>query len=182
MVRPEPRSISASTCHRQEPNAHGRILESAITDTRKLHDHQSDLSNPNSPSATVVVLRLNANMVESLVLADSTLVVALSSGEVTAICDDRLQRLKARLSAEGNPPPSGAAMTEYRNRRKGFWVAGARPEVAHQALEDAWYTDSTASAALLTDSAVRPDMSTCIEPLHGPPRSAYVQTTSRLQS
>lgn len=130
-------------------------LELGITDTRRLHDHQCDLSNPNSPSATVVLLRINADLVETLVLADSTLVLAFTSGEVKAICDDRLQRLKSRLTAQGQPPLSGAAMSEYRNQPDGFWVAGARPEAAAHALSESWPSSMVAAAGLFTDGAAR---------------------------
>jgi hypothetical protein len=130
-------------------------LELAIIEVRELHDHQCDLSNPNSPSATVVVLRLSGNLVETLVLADSTLVVRHTSGEVAAISDDRLQRVEDRLSAEGQPPPSGAAMSEYRNQPNGFWVAGARPEAAAEALTGTWVAESIDTTALLTDGAAR---------------------------
>lgn len=130
-------------------------LEFAITDTRGMHDHQCDLANPNSPSATVVLLRLNADQLEGLVLADSTLAMAFTSGEVRAICDDRLQQLKARLTAEGSPPPSGSAMSEYRNQPGGFWVAGANPEAAADSLTASWPSATVAAAALLTDGAAR---------------------------
>jgi hypothetical protein len=101
------------------------------------------------------MFRLNSGCVEGLVLADSTLVVAFTSGEITTICDDRLQQLKSRFTAEGDPPPSGTAMSEYRNRPGGFWVAGARPEAAAQALTASWPRTDVAAAALLTDGAAR---------------------------
>lgn len=130
-------------------------LELAIADTRSLHDRPCDLSNPNSPSATVLLLRLNADLVETLVLADSTLTIAFSSGHVRTICDDRLQQLKSRLAAEGHHLPSGAAMSEYRNQPNGFWVAGTRPEAATQAITGSWSSTTVTAAALMTDGAAR---------------------------
>jgi hypothetical protein len=129
-------------------------LESAIIEVRALHDHQCDLSHPNSPSSTVVMLRLNDALVESLVLADSTLVVAGANHKITTICDDRLQRLEDRLAAEGQPT-SSSALSEYRNQPGGFWVAGTKPEAATQALANSWAVDSLRALALLTDGAAR---------------------------
>ncbi len=130
-------------------------LESAILDVRGLHEDQCDLQNPNAPSATVLVFRLKGDVAEGLVLADSTLVISDQQQRVSAICDSRLQQLKARLTAEGRPPEPGSAMTQYRNQPGGFWVAGAQPRAAYESISIERPAESVTAVALLSDGAAR---------------------------
>lgn len=132
-----------------------KALELAIMEVRALHDVECDLTNPNSPSATVVAFRVNGPVAEALVLADSTLVIQNATGQVEAITDNRLQQLKDRLSNDGQKPPPGAAMSAYRNQPGGFWVAGANPAAAAEAITRSWPLETLATAALLTDGAAR---------------------------
>lgn len=127
-------------------------LRLAIMDVRPLHEGLCDLDHPNSPSATVIVTRLTDRL-EALVLADSTLIVDAADG-LTAFTDDRLDRLVTRLRAEGHVPAPGW-MTPYRNRPGGFWVAGADPAAAAEALVRTWPREQVSAFALLSDGAAR---------------------------
>ncbi|QDP95078.1 integrase [Microlunatus elymi] len=140
---------------RQSSNSLVSSLERAITDVRVLHEDRCDLTNPNAPSATVVILRTSNDVIEGLVLADSTLVIKKTSGDVIAITDNRLQQLKTQLTAGGRPPARGDAMSGYRNRPGGFWTAGTLPDAASQSLILAWPAETVTEAALLSDGATR---------------------------
>ncbi|MFC7621054.1 hypothetical protein [Microlunatus sp. GCM10028923] len=127
-------------------------LRLAILDVRPQHGGDCDLDHPNSPSATVIVTRLTDRL-ESLVLADSTLIVNTPDG-LTAFTDDRLDKLVTRLYGEGHIPVPGW-MNPYRNRPGGFWVAGADPAAAAEALVRTWPRDQVSAFALLSDGAAR---------------------------
>lgn len=128
-------------------------LRLAILDVRPLHGGVCDLDHPNSPSATVIITRLTDRL-EALVLADSTLIVTGPDGDATVVTDDRLDRLVTRLRGEGHVPVPGW-MTPYRNKPGGFWVAGADPAAAAQALVRSWPREEVRTFALLSDGAAR---------------------------
>ncbi|GAA4182630.1 hypothetical protein GCM10022252_08830 [Streptosporangium oxazolinicum] len=65
------------------------ILAAGIEATASMHDFCCDLSHPGSPSATVVMLRRTANVLDWLVLADSVLVFDVLDAEPVVICDER---------------------------------------------------------------------------------------------
>lgn len=129
------------------------VLRQAIIDVRGLHGGTCDLDHPNSPSATVIMTRVT-EQIESLVLADSTLVVRHRDDELSVVSDDRLEALVDRLKGEGVAPTPGW-LADYRNKPGGFWVAGANPDVVSQAVRASWPRDEVASLALLTDGAAR---------------------------
>ncbi|GAB3763342.1 protein phosphatase 2C domain-containing protein [Microlunatus parietis] len=128
-------------------------LRLAIMDVRPQHGGACDLDHPNSPSATVIVTRLTDRL-ESLVLADSTLIVTGPDEGPTVVTDDRLDRLVTRLRSEGHPTAPGW-MTPYRNRPGGFWVAGTDPAAADQAMIRSWPREEVDVFALLSDGAAR---------------------------
>ena len=68
------------------------LLAEAIKATCDAHASTCDLTNPDSPSATVVMLRRHAGRLDWLVLADSPLVLDLD-GAVRAVIDDRSAHL-----------------------------------------------------------------------------------------
>ncbi|SDL62881.1 Protein phosphatase 2C [Nonomuraea maritima] len=113
------------------------ILAHAIARTARAHEGACDLGNPDSPSATVAVVRARAGRVDHLVLGDSPVVLAPRGGDVRVVADDRLERLP------GGRPYSLELVRRMRNAPGGFWVAAARPEAAHQAV-----TGTTDAAAL----------------------------------
>ncbi|WP_063770505.1 protein phosphatase 2C domain-containing protein [Streptacidiphilus carbonis] len=99
-------------------------LRRAIVNTRALHP-DCDPTNPNAPSATVAVARERDGRLDCLVLADAAVVVQHRDGEVTVLTDDRVDRL---------PAYDRESVSRLRNVEGGFWVAGAEPAAADQAL------------------------------------------------
>jgi hypothetical protein len=120
-------------------------LAAAITAIGRLHEDACDLSNPDSPSATVVAIRQRDSELDYLALADSPLIVDIN-GQVRAITDDRTANL-GDYSAEG--------VRAARNSPGGFYVASTLPEAAHKAVRGSLATTSVRRAALLSDGAAR---------------------------
>jgi hypothetical protein len=120
-------------------------LADAITATRRLHEHTCDLTNPDSPSATVVTVRAHNGQLDYLTLADSPLIIDIA-GHVEAISDDRTAHL-SDYSVEG--------VRAARNSPHGFYVASTRPEAAYQAVRGSIRTTRVRRAALLSDGAAR---------------------------
>jgi hypothetical protein len=121
------------------------LLAEAIKATCDAHADTCDLNNPDSPSATVVVLRQHAGRLDWLVLADSPLVLDLD-GEVRAVVDDRTAHL---------PSYSTEAVRAARNSPGGFWVASTRPDAAYEAVTGSASADQARRAGLFSDGATR---------------------------
>ncbi|MFD0856676.1 hypothetical protein ACFQ07_30875, partial [Actinomadura adrarensis] len=101
------------------------VLAASIKATAEAHTGTCALDNPDSPSATVAMLRWRNTTTEWLVLADSPLLLDLGNGDLSVIRDDRVDRL---------PSYTTEAVRAARNSPGGFWVASTRPEAAYQAL------------------------------------------------
>jgi hypothetical protein len=115
-------------------------LADAITATRHLHEHTCDLTNPDSPSATVAAIHARDGQLDYLTLADSPLIVDLD-GRVDAITDDRTARL-SDYSIEG--------VRAARNTPDGFYVASTLPDAAYHAVRGSLPTAGLRRAALLS--------------------------------
>jgi Protein phosphatase 2C len=120
-------------------------LAAAIAATRHLHEQTCDLSNPDSPSATVVAIRQRAGELDYLTLADSPLIVDID-GRVQGITDDRTAHLSDY---------SHESVRTSRNAPNGFYVASTMPEAAHEAIQGTLPTENVRRAALLSDGAAR---------------------------
>jgi Protein phosphatase 2C len=141
-------------------------LASSIGEVRSLHADTCDLEHPGSPSATVVALRVRDEAIDYLVLADSVLVLDLST-ELRVITDDHEAQIgrqfRARMDAWPNGTPEHEkAQREYveslrahRNRPGGFWVASNAPEAATQALTGSVPRTQVHAAAVFSDGASR---------------------------
>lgn len=139
--------LGAATAHRLTASD-GRladVLAEVIGLVREAHGGRCDLDNPDSPSATVSLLRVAGDAVEYLVLADSPIVLDTRDG-VRVVVDDRLDRL---------PDYSLAGVRTSRNQPGGFWVASTKPEAAYQAVQGSVPTKELRAAAVLTDGASR---------------------------
>jgi hypothetical protein len=121
------------------------LLAEAIKATCDTHGASCDLGNPDSPSATVVMLRRHKDKLDWLVLADSSLVLDVD-GEIWAVVDDRTARL---------PSYTTEAVRAARNSPDGFWVASTRPEAAYQAVTGSITADQVRRAGLFSDGATR---------------------------
>lgn len=128
----------------------GDILTHAIEGVNGAHAGTCDLSNPDSPSSTVAILRRRRQEIDYLVLADSPIVVQRHDGTITAITDDRIDHL---------PDYSVAGISKLRNSPDGFWVASTRPEAGGMAvtgtlgLNGDGPAEEIRAAALLSDGA-----------------------------
>ncbi|MFG2604611.1 protein phosphatase 2C domain-containing protein [Streptomyces sp. NPDC048514] len=126
------------------------LLGRAVRRTAEAHVGTCDLSHPRTPQATVVLTRWSADTVEYLVLSDSALLLQGPDGTVTAVLDDRLDRL----------PPSALATdalvdATLRNKEGGFFTAAADPSVAARAVTGAVPRREVRALAALTDGATR---------------------------
>lgn len=122
------------------------LLAEAIKDVCAAHDGGCDLANPDSPSATVALLRETGARLDWLVLADSPVVLDLGPGGVHAVLDHRVEALPSRTVE---------AVRAARNSHGGFWVAAARPEAAYQAMTGSVPVRDVRRAAVLTDGGSR---------------------------
>jgi hypothetical protein len=120
------------------------LVAEAIKVTGEAHTGTCDLQNPDSPSATVSLLRRRGAAVEWFVLADSPIVVDV--GEILVFRDDRVDHLPS-YTLEG--------VRRSRNSPGGFWVASTKPEAAYEGLTGEVPVDGLRRAAVLSDGASR---------------------------
>ncbi|MET9700615.1 hypothetical protein ABZY31_27360 [Streptomyces sp. NPDC006529] len=127
------------------------ILAEAIRVTADAHRETCDLSHVRTPQATVVVVRWDAEYVEHLVLSDSVLLLRAPDGGVTAVLDDRLDRVPAEVLR------SVADTDALRNSgaQGAFYTAAADPAVAARAVTGRTPRARVAALAALTDGASR---------------------------
>jgi hypothetical protein len=120
-------------------------LSAAIAGTADAHRDSCDLSHPLTPQATVVAVRWGADELEHLVLSDSVLLFEGADGAVTAVLDDRIDRLRA----------AGRRVAPLRNLPGGFFTAAADPAVAGRAVTGRAPAASVRAVAALSDGAAR---------------------------
>jgi hypothetical protein len=121
------------------------VLADAIKAAGEAHADTCDLDNPDSPSATVAMLRRRGGVLDWLVLADSPVLLQMD-GQVRVVYDDRVDEL---------PSYTVEAVRAARNSPGGFWVAQTRPEAAYEALTGEAPAERVRRAALLSDGAAR---------------------------
>lgn len=122
-----------------------RILATAIDGLCGLHGGGCDLTNPNSPSATVAMVRERAGRVDYLALCDSS-VVFDTGGGLVAVHDDRAATL---------PAYDRETVARLRNRPGGFWVASTNPAAAAEAVTGSVARDGLRRMLLCTDGVSR---------------------------
>ncbi|RBQ21949.1 protein phosphatase 2C domain-containing protein [Spongiactinospora rosea] len=125
------------------------LVAGAIERTMAAHAATCDLTDPDSPSATVTVLRERGDALDYLVLCDSPLVLVRADGEPIVVHDDRVERLP------GGRPYGNALVRAHRNRPGGFWVASTAPEAAHEAITGTVERAPVTAALLVTDGISR---------------------------
>jgi Protein phosphatase 2C len=141
-------------------------LAASIGGVRSLHADTCDLEHPGSPSATVVAVKVREQTLDYLVLADSMLVLDLST-ELRVVTDDREAQIGAQFRARMDALPNGTlehekahreyieSLRAHRNRPGGFWVASIEPDAAAQALTGSVPRTKVRAAAVLSDGASR---------------------------
>jgi hypothetical protein len=152
--------VSAATSARDEPLQD--LVASAIRRVADSHAHTCDLGHPGTPSSSLAVLREQDQRVDYLLLFDSVIVVDGPSG-LTVVTDRRVdavarqEHLATREHPIGSPAHQQrvqelvAAQRRHRNQPDGYWVAGAKPAAAYQAVTGSRPHDQVSRAALLSD-------------------------------
>jgi len=147
-------------------------LAEAIDHVTTLHRGTCDVGHPGTPSATAAAARIQAGVMEHLVLGDCTVLLDRHRVGPLAVSDDRLgtivqdksvQGARAALHAlpAGSPEHSVAhrelveALAACRNRPGGFWVASTDPRAAAEALTGTIPVSELSAVALLSDGAAR---------------------------
>ncbi|MCZ9342531.1 integrase, partial [Streptomyces sp. TRM76130] len=115
--------LGSITAHPARPLAD--CLADSIRGVRSLHEDTCDLAYRASPTSTVVAVRAGADVLEYLVLGDSTLLLADREGKATALTDQRLDEVGKRLRGPVDELPTGspehaAALAEYRDALTGL--------------------------------------------------------------
>lgn len=121
------------------------LLSESIAQVAAEHGGTCDLTNPDSPSSTVAILREHTDRLDYLVLADSPVLFDRTTG-TDVVVDDRLAALPSR---------GVESVRRWRNRPGGFWVAGTAPEAAYEAVTGTVDRRDVVRAALLTDGVTR---------------------------
>jgi hypothetical protein len=122
------------------------LLADAIAAVGADHADTCDLTNPDSPSSTVAMIRVGSDRVEHLVLADSPIVVRSPAGTVKVHSDDRIDLL---------PEYTFEAVRRLRNQPGGFWVASTEPKAAYEAVTGTTDRTDVELVAVLSDGASR---------------------------
>ena len=152
--------LSAATSARDESLQD--LVTSAISRVADSHAHTCDLEHPGTPSSSLAVLREQDQRVDYLLLFDSVTVVDGPSG-LTVVTDRRVDAFARQEDLATQEHPIGspahqlcvqelvAAQRRHRNQPNGYWVAGAKPAAADQAVTGSQPQDQVGRAALLTD-------------------------------
>lgn len=140
-------------------------LQRSIEQVNALHS-DCDLGSPGTPAAAVGLVRLEPDVVSTLVLADVTVAAAEHEGRVRTVSDDRVesaldpQLRDAALALPFGSPEHRAALRAMsvdqlarRNTAGGYWVAAADPHAAREALVDEHPRERLRELVLLTDGA-----------------------------
>jgi hypothetical protein len=123
------------------------ILEAAITDVRNTHASTCDLTNPESPSTTVAILRERDDQLDYLVLCDSPIVFTDRAGQVSEVVADNRTATMHSLTRQ--------QVNGRRNHPGGFWVASTDPRAAHQARTGTRSRAGTGATLVCTDGVSR---------------------------
>ena len=122
------------------------VLRSGIEATMASHADTCDLTNRDSPSTTVAILRCDTERLEYAVLGDSAVVIEQQDGELVVGHDDRTSYL---------PAYTVEAVSRARNTEEGFWIASIRPDAADRAVTGAVPVSAVSRAAVMTDGITR---------------------------
>src|SRR5207248_1414266 len=69
------------------------LLAGAIEETRAVHAATCDLSNPDSPSSTISIVRVRDDAIDYLTLSDSPIVIRAAAQVLVPVIDDSLAHL-----------------------------------------------------------------------------------------
>ncbi|NJP31577.1 hypothetical protein HCJ94_06135 [Micromonospora sp. HSS6-12] len=152
---------------RADGRALAAILASAIGETAAEHRGTCDITHPNSPQATVVVVRAHRGRLDYLLLADSFLVLDQVRGGPQVVTDEREVAARRICSAplDGVPPGTpeydrvrafcSQTMRARRNQPGGYWIAKDDPHAAEEAVTGSRPLDDLDGVTLLSNGASR---------------------------
>jgi hypothetical protein len=143
------------------------ILATTIGEIAADHRGTCDITNPNSPQATVAIVRAHGGRLDYLLLADSFLVLDLVCGSPQVITDEREVTIRRTCAAPLDGVPSetpdfdrilDSCRKELRARRNqpgGYWIAKDDPHAAEEAVTGSRPLHDLDSVALLSNGASR---------------------------
>jgi Protein phosphatase 2C len=143
------------------------ILADAIGQVAGEHRPTCDITNPSSPQATVMILRVGGDRADFAALGDSFLILDRAGGLPQVITDERevaVRRLCSQVLdgvAEGTQDYDRAreayigALRARRNQPGGYWIAKDDPEAAAHAVTGSEPVSGLVGAALLSNGASR---------------------------
>ncbi len=143
------------------------VLAAAIRETADDHRDTCDITDPSSPQATVVIVRVHRGRLEYLLLADSYLVLDQVCGGPQVITDEREVTARRICSVpldgvlRGTPEydsirdSCSKALRARRNQPGGYWVAKDDPHAAEEAVTGSRPLPELDSIALLSNGASR---------------------------
>ncbi|MDH6108459.1 hypothetical protein P3T36_003897 [Kitasatospora sp. MAP12-15] len=157
------RLLSALLTTEQPP---AELLARAIEAVADLHRSSCDLRNPATPSSTVAIVRRREDVLDYLTLHDSTILLTRHD-RTRAVSDRRLHgipELRHRREQMSHLPLGGnlhavarrayiAHELTYRNTPGGYWVAGADPRSAAEAVSATVTAKGLRAVSLLSDGA-----------------------------
>jgi Protein phosphatase 2C len=121
------------------------VVAEAISEVCDAHGTTCDLTNPDSPSSTVAIVREREGHLDYLALADSPIILDTARG-IQPVIDDRTAHL---------PSYTPEGVRSCRNQPDGFWVASTNPEAGFHAMRGSVAVHDVRRIALLTDGAAR---------------------------
>lgn len=122
------------------------LLADAISAVCGQHAGTCDLSNPDSPSSTVSIVRATADRIDYLALADSPILLRSPDQRLDVIVDSRVDEL---------PEYTFETVRRLRNRPGGFWAASTEPKAAYEAISGSRDRAEVELVAMLSDGASR---------------------------
>ena len=145
----------------------GPMLAAAIGEIADDHRDSCDITNPSSPQATVLIVRLHQDRLDYILLADSFLVLDRAGDGPQMITDEREVTARRICSAPLEGVPRGTpeydrvfdscveAMRARRNQPGGYWIAKDDPRAAEEAVTGSRSLQDLDGVALLSNGASR---------------------------
>lgn len=143
------------------------ILAAGIERVSQSHAATCDITDPGTPSATIIMMRVADGDLEWLVLGDSSLIIERAGGQIDVHTDRRIDSVAADLKAAMDGLPTGtpehqAARLEFvtsqrnaRNREEGYWIASTSPAAASHAYVGRAPAAEVTRVALISDGVAR---------------------------
>lgn len=137
--------LSSATIEPDQPLQ--EVLAGAIARVADLHGHTCDLDDPGTPASSVTIVREGDQDLDYLVLVTDRRVDAFAQAEESAIREHPI----GSPAHQARVDELVAAQRRHRNQPGGYWVAGAKPAAAYEAVAGSLPRSVITRAALLSD-------------------------------